>query len=138
MRDNQSMPAATVIPVLSYPDVNEAVRWLCEAFGFSLRLKIGNHRAQIDAGEGAVVVAEAPPNAPPPAGHSVMVRVADARAHYERAKNAGARVSGPPADQPYGERQYSAVDFAGHVWTFSETVADIAPEDWGGERGGPR
>jgi len=37
-----------------------------------------------------------------------------------------------PADFEYGERQYSAEDPAGHQWTFSETLADIAPEEWGG------
>ena len=37
-----------------------------------------------------------------------------------------------PADFPYGERQYTAEDPAGHQWTFSETLADVAPEEWGG------
>ena len=37
-----------------------------------------------------------------------------------------------PTDFEYGERQYSAADPAGHVWTFSETLADVAPEEWGG------
>ena len=32
----------------------------------------------------------------------------------------------------YGERQHSVVDPAGHSWTFSESIADVAPEDWGG------
>ena len=37
-----------------------------------------------------------------------------------------------PTDFEYGERQYTAEDPAGHQWTFSETLADIAPEAWGG------
>jgi uncharacterized glyoxalase superfamily protein PhnB len=37
-----------------------------------------------------------------------------------------------PTDFEYGERQYTAEDPAGHQWTFSETLADIAPETWGG------
>jgi uncharacterized glyoxalase superfamily protein PhnB len=37
-----------------------------------------------------------------------------------------------PTDFEYGERQYAAEDLAGHQWTFSETLADVAPEDWGG------
>jgi hypothetical protein len=32
----------------------------------------------------------------------------------------------------YGERQYNAVDFHGHHWDFTETIADIEPESWGG------
>jgi uncharacterized glyoxalase superfamily protein PhnB len=31
-----------------------------------------------------------------------------------------------PADVEYGERQYNAEDLAGHQWTFSETLADVA------------
>lgn len=34
---------------------------------------------------------------------------------------------------PYGERQYSCLDPAGHAWTFSETVRDTNPAEWGGE-----
>lgn len=37
-----------------------------------------------------------------------------------------------------GERQYSAEDPAGHQWRFSETVADVAPEEWGGTPVVPR
>ena len=40
MRQNRSMPASTVIPVLAYPAVPEAVAWLSAAFGFTLRLGI--------------------------------------------------------------------------------------------------
>jgi hypothetical protein len=38
-----------------------------------------------------------------------------------------------PTDFEYGERQYTAQDPAGHRWTFSETVEDVAPETWGGK-----
>ena len=34
MKPNRSIPASTVIPVLIYPDVREAVAWLGAAFGF--------------------------------------------------------------------------------------------------------
>jgi uncharacterized glyoxalase superfamily protein PhnB len=63
---------------------------------------------------------------------SVMVRVQDANAHCERARAHGARILEEPNDFPYGERQYTAEDRAGHQWTFSETLTDVAPEDWGG------
>ena len=39
MLQNRSMPASTVIPVLAYPSVPEAVAWLSAAFGFTLRLE---------------------------------------------------------------------------------------------------
>ncbi|MGH2435363.1 MAG: hypothetical protein ACRDFA_00045 [bacterium] len=47
------------------------------------------------------------------------------------AKQYGARIVGPPTDQPFGERPYAAEDHAGHPWTFSQHIADLAPEDWG-------
>ena len=44
-----------------------------------------------------------------------------------------------PTDFEYGERQYEAEDPAGHRWIFSETLRDVAPEEWGGiTRNGPR
>jgi hypothetical protein len=58
-----------------------------------------------------------------------MVRVDDVERHHERAKQGGARILRPPAEYPYGERQYSVEDFAGHQWTFSQSIADVAPEN---------
>ena len=137
MRTNRSIPSATVIPVLVYPDVREAVAWLNAAFGFVERLQIGeNHRSQLSVGDGAVIVGDVHGERhAPTAGvvtHSVVVRVGDANAHCERARTHGARIVMEPTDFPYGERQYTAEDRAGHQWTFSETLTDVAPEDWGG------
>ena len=137
MRTNRSLPRSTVIPVLVYPDVRAAVEWLDAAFGFVERLRIGeSHRAQLSVGEGAVIIAEARNERRPPrpgeVTHSVTVRVEDARAHCERARGHGARILMEPTDFEYGERQYTAVDLAGHQWTFSETLEDVAPESWGG------
>jgi uncharacterized glyoxalase superfamily protein PhnB len=61
-----------------------------------------------------------------------IVRVADADRHHEQAKRSGARILQPPADHPYGERQYTAEDLGGHVWTFSQSIADVDPASWGG------
>ena len=137
MKPNRSIPTSTVIPVLIYPDVREAVAWLSDAFGFFERVRIGeNHRAQLRFGDGAVIVADVRGDRRPPrpgeVTHSVTVRVEDARAHCERARAHGARILMEPTDFEYGERQYNAEDPAGHQWTFSETLADVAPKAWGG------
>jgi uncharacterized glyoxalase superfamily protein PhnB len=137
VKRNRSIPPATVIPVLVYPDVREAVQWLEMAFGFAERVQIGeDHRAQIGFGDGGLIIADVRHDRRPPrAGeetHRVMVRVDDANAHYERARAHGARILMEPTDFEYGERQYEAEDHAGHRWTFSETLRDAAPEDWGG------
>jgi uncharacterized glyoxalase superfamily protein PhnB len=135
---NRSCPVSTVVPVLIYPDVREAVDWLAAAFGFFERVQIGeNHRAQLSFGHGDLIVGDVKGDErrPPQAGeasHSVMVRVEDAKAHCERAREHGARIVMEPTDFEYGERQYTAEDMAGHHWTFSETLADVAPEEWGG------
>ena len=147
MLDNRSIPSSTVIPVLVYEDVSEAAEWLCDAFGFAERLRIGDHRIQLTVGDGAVVVtgrrvasgswSSDPIEFRRPrrgiVSHSVLVRVEDGDAHYERARENGARIVQAPTDHPYGERQYVAEDLAGHRWTFSQSIADVAPEDWGGE-----
>jgi uncharacterized glyoxalase superfamily protein PhnB len=64
-----------------------------------------------------------------------MIRVHELDAHYARARRGGARILRPPENMPYGERQYSAEDLEGHRWTFSESIADVAPEDWGAATG---
>ncbi len=130
MRANRSIPAATVIPELAYADVPAAAAWLCAAFGFSERLRIADHRIQLVLGDGAVVVVQS--NVAAPAGHGLLVRVEDVDAHCERARRAGAAIVGEPTTWPYGERQYGALDPGGHRWTFSQTVADADPADWGG------
>ncbi len=134
MLANRSIPQCTVIPELAYPDIGEAIDWLCGAFGFTLRLRIANHRAQLNVGDGAVVLTEQRA-ADGLGSHSVMVRVENVDRHHERASQRGARVLLPPADHPYGERQYSVEDLAGHRWNFSQSIADVAPEDWGGTPG---
>jgi hypothetical protein len=48
------------------------------------------------------------------------------------AREGGARILDPPADYPYDERQYTAEDLSGHRWTFSQSIADVVPEERGG------
>ena len=137
MLSNRSIPRATVIPKLAYPDINAAADWLCDAFGFTVRLRIGNHRAQLNVGEGAVALTELQGNADRDIGraHGLLVRVEDVDRHHERARAYGATIVRPPADHPYGERQYTAEDPSGRRWTFSQSIADVAPENWGGSSG---
>jgi uncharacterized protein (DUF952 family)/uncharacterized glyoxalase superfamily protein PhnB len=134
--DNRTMPAAVVIPQLVYSDVGAAIDWLCDTFGFALRWQAGDHRAQLEVpGGGCVVVTEARSSAVLPGGNSVLVRVGDVDGHHARARERGATIINPPRDQPYGERQYTAEDLGGHQWEFSQSIADLAPEDWGARSG---
>jgi len=127
------MPPGTFIPELAYEDVAEAAAWLCRAFGFRERLRIANHRVQLSFGDGSMVVIERPRGGNPAEHlHSTMVRVDDIDAHHEQAKRGGAQIVRAPETHPYGERQYTAQDPGGHRWTFSQSVADVDPADWGG------
>lgn len=139
MKSNRSIPPATVVPVLVYPDVRAAVAWLTTTFGFVERTRIGeSHRAQLSIGDdGAVIAADVWGGKRPPQDgavtHEVRVRVADVDAFYERARTHGAHVLEPPTDRQYGERDCTVEDLAGHRWQFSETVRDVAPEEYGCE-----
>jgi len=139
---NRTMPACSIIPVLGYADVPQAIEWLTNVFGFKERWRAGDHRAQMSFGDGAIALSKqaaindtgqgssgASLVVP---GHSMMVRVPDVFSHYEHVRQRGAQVLQPPIDFPYGERQYNVLDIGGHVWVFSQSIADLAPETWGG------
>src|SRR4051794_4518219 len=105
MLTNRSCPNATVIPELAYPDPGAAADWLCRAFGFTVRIRIANHRIQMNAGDGAMVAVEGTGG-----GGRLMMRVENVDAHHARAKAAGANITQEPQDHPYGERQYGVED----------------------------
>jgi uncharacterized glyoxalase superfamily protein PhnB len=131
---NRSMPPGTIIPELGYPDLAAAVAWLCATFGFRERLRIGNHRAQLVFGDASVIAVAQPPDQPlhGQQNHALMVRVDDLDRHYTHVTQCGARIISSPTDFPYGERQYTAEDLAGRRWTFTQSIADVDPQAWGG------
>ena len=135
---NTSMPPGIIIPELAYDDVEAAAAWLCKTFGFKERLRIGAHRCQLVFGEASVVVTQLGGKGRTEAAatqaltHSIMVRVADVDQHYEHVKQSDAHLLHAPETYPFGERQYTVQDPGGHVWTFTQSVADVQPEEWGG------
>src|SRR5262249_10924130 len=109
MQPNRSIPASTVIPVLTYPDVRAAAAGLPAAVGSAGGLRIGGaHRPQLRSGGGALIGADVHGDRRPPrpgeVTGSVVVRVGDARSHCERARRHGARILMEPTDFEYGER----------------------------------
>ena len=131
---NRSAPAATIVPVLIYEDVDKAIEWLCRAFGLSERLRASGAggritHAQLSIGNGDLMIGASGAEFRPPHGEEVsqyvLVHVEDVDQHFEQAKRSGARIV-----DLFGERLYTVEDLAGRRWTFSESIADIAPEQW--------
>lgn len=137
LRHNRSIPDATFIPVRSYPDLNQAVTWLRDALGCRERLRIHGHRVQLTLGDGAMVAAAWDATSAPATGGrppaTLMVRVANIDATFARALSLGGTAVSEPTDMPYGERQATLRDPAGHSWTLTQSIADVDPASWGGE-----
>jgi uncharacterized glyoxalase superfamily protein PhnB len=129
---NRSIPDSAIIPVLQYADVHEAAQWLCAALGFHERLRIGDHRIQLQWGDSALVVAAGRADAVATGG-SIMLRVADVDRVCAEAVRLGATVLSPATNHVYGERQCTLRDPGGHLWTLTQTIADVDPATWGGE-----
>ena len=126
-----------VIPLLIYEDIAAMQRFLVSAFGFDVGIleRDGNgrvvhgevsmngtaiwlHRATADHGV-------ASPKALPAVNAGVVVLVADVDAHCERARAAGAAIDREPADQPYGQREYSVRDPEGGRWYFATRTKPV-------------
>jgi len=130
-----------VMPYLHYHDPNAALDFLTKAFGFTVRFA---HRgdggrvlhAQVGVGDTSFMLGpaqqdfrSAAASALPALHSSVWCYVDDADAHCERARAAGAVILREPTDQPYGVREYDALDQEGQEWYFCQPLDDrkIAP-----------
>ncbi|MBI5288191.1 MAG: VOC family protein [Chloroflexi bacterium] len=145
---NRSRPSG-IIPTLYYEDVGAAIDWLFRVFGFIERFRYGPpdrpEGAQLSAGGGAIMLSIARKGQspawedsgelrPPRAGEVnviISVQVEDIDQVFEQARHFGARIIHGPETYSFGERQFTAEDFAGYRWSFSQSVDDVAPEDWG-------
>lgn len=132
-------------PVLTVVDVRAAVAWYSEVFGFVEHVRIGAaHRSQLGLPDGPaaeVVVAEVRPGRRTPErerSHQLMLKVSDVAGVVEAGVARRAVLVDPPDDWEYGERQASLDDPFGHQWVLTQTLTDVAPEQWGGQTVTPR
>jgi uncharacterized glyoxalase superfamily protein PhnB len=117
---------------LRYRDAHAAIAFLKDAFGFrevevvedsdgrvvhaELAVGDGGGVVMLGTGEGTnPLAAEADAST---AWVSLYVDVADADAHCERARAAGAEITRPLNDTDYGSREYGARDPEGYLWSF--------------------
>lgn len=130
---------------LYYRDAARMIDWLCEAFGFEIRLKVEGEGGRIEHseltyGDGLIMVGSERAGAeqrfdtnmlsPRTAGgntQGLMIYVDDLDAHCTRARAAGATIVDEPKLHDYGDdywadRSYGAVDPEGHLWWVSERI----------------
>ena len=139
MTPNRSAPTATVVPILVYEDVGQALDFLTRTFGFKerLRAEYGGSitHAQMDIGDGSIIIGKQGGPFKAPAGDTVSqyahINVENVDQHFAKAKAAGAVILKEPQEMPFGVRQYTAKDIGGHWWTFSQNVRDVDPSEWG-------
>ena len=122
------------------------IDWLCEAFGFEVRLKVEDDKggilhSELTYGEGLIMVGGERDDerskrwgvkfiAPSTAGgntQTLMIYVDDVDAHCAQARKAGARIVDEPSIHDYGEdywadKSYGAVDPEGHIWWVSQRM----------------
>jgi len=139
-------PRPVFTPTLYYRDPIAAIRWLEQAFGFELEALVTDAQGKLGHSQmsyrGAVIAVHGEFSSPEllgpaemksPAslahGASQFVRVAvegDVDAHCARARAAGARITQEPINEFYGERIYRALDPEGHVWVFTQPIAEVS------------
>jgi uncharacterized glyoxalase superfamily protein PhnB len=133
---NRSVPTDTVLPHVAYRNLEEAIVWLSNAFGFVEHYRYGNpiSGAQMAAGNAWIMLKQARHSTPGELGfgtQSLTVFIEDLHAHLEQAKSAGVTLLEDLHETVYGELQYAAEDLDGHHWLFSRHARDLNPVQWG-------
>ena len=131
---------------ICYTDAAKAIDWLCDAFGFEVRLKVEGDGGRIEHselvyGEALIMAAQAgvvrpgrenwPKSLSPQSvgggTQHLMLFVDDVDAHCAHARSKGAVIVDEPTVHDYGpeywaDRSYGAVDLDGHLWWFTQRV----------------
>lgn len=133
----------SVSSALCYVNPRAAIDFLRDAFGFELDMLIEDENgnlahSQMTHGDGRIMVGNewsADHKSPQSIGRKCTQTVhlhltENIDAHCEKARKAGAEILAEPETQFYGDRTYRARDPEGHIWTFSQTVEVMKPEEW--------
>jgi uncharacterized glyoxalase superfamily protein PhnB len=117
------------IPVLVYKDIDAAHDWLVRVFclGAGRISRDDQGRAfhgEVRAGNGVIYLHRVAPEfrvaSPASVGADtagIDLVVDDVGAHHAHARAEGADIVYPPADMPYGMREYGARDIEGRLWS---------------------
>ena len=110
-----------VSPSLAYRYPQAAIDFLERAFGFErheLHEGEDGELQHVELRLGDDVIMPAPLRLGDPGHAQLYVVVADADAHHDRAKAAGASITMELRDTDYGSRDYAAADPEGNTWYF--------------------
>ncbi len=127
------MSRSTIVPTYRYRDVEAAMAFLIETFGFEahgidrdgdgrvrrVELRHGAGLVMLGRHRGGWLESRIPDEVGGVTGSTYLV-VADVDAHFHRARAAGALIARPLEDTDYGSREYSAWDLEGHLWHFGD------------------
>jgi uncharacterized glyoxalase superfamily protein PhnB len=120
-----------VTPYLLYEDGEAAIEFLVRAFGFREERRAiggaGGLHAELEVPPDGLVYLGQPPSGfrnPAAVGRTSLVHVIvdDVDAHFERARDAGARIIEELTDLPFGHRRYGCADPQGHEWFFAQPI----------------
>ncbi len=138
MISNRSVPTDTVLPHITYRDLEGAILWLSNAFGFVEHYRYGSpvSGAQMRAGNACIMLKQASDGQVTPKDlgfgtQSLTIFIPDIESHYAKAKSAGVPILEDLHETVYGELQYAAEDLDGHHWLFSRHAKDLSPDQWG-------
>jgi uncharacterized glyoxalase superfamily protein PhnB len=124
---------STIIPGHRYHDAKAAIEWLCTVFGFTRKAVYEGDNGSIMHAElilnGGMIMLGSEKNdeyqrgfkSPKDLGNietrSVYIVVENVDAVYERAIAAGATITRPLQETPYGSREFGVRDPEGHSWS---------------------
>lgn len=144
MSDVKPIPEGwhTVTPHMCVRGAAEAIEFYKKAFGAEEIFRMpgpGGHgvmHAEIKIGDSMIMLADEMPDmggwVSPAANNgttvSISLYVEDVDKAFQRAVDAGAEVSMPPADMFWGDRYSKVKDPFGHIWAIAMRKQDLTPE----------
>lgn len=130
------------IPALTVTDMERSVRFYEDALGFKSTFSIPGPDGKpvftsLSNGEATIMLSDARAEEPVASGtHGAGVTLYvtetgsdDIDALFERAWNAGARVISKPADQFWGDRDWTVADPDGYQITVGKTMRVLSPDE---------
>jgi uncharacterized glyoxalase superfamily protein PhnB len=128
------MKAKHVMPALKYQGAKEAIKWLCDTWGFDAHLVVPGSgdtiaHAQLvlgdimimlgstDSGEYGKLIRQ-PADNEGKVTQAPYIVVDNPDWFYERARAVGAAILVEIKDEDYGGRGFTCSDIEGHIWNF--------------------